>query len=41
MTGNKSFGDQKDKTTCSGVDISSPLQERGVGPDELLRSLST
>lgn len=30
MTGNKSFGDQNDKATCSGVDISSPLRERGL-----------
>lgn len=42
MTENKSFGHQKkDKTTYSGVNVSSPLKERGVGPDELLRSLAT
>lgn len=41
MIGNKSFGDQKDKTTCSDVDVSSPLRDREVGPDELLRSLPT
>lgn len=39
MTGNKSFGNQKGKTTRSGVDARSPLRERGVGPAEPLRSL--
>lgn len=39
MTGNESFGNQKGRTTCSGVDARSPLRERGVGPAELLRSL--
>lgn len=31
MTENKSFGDQQDKKTCSDIDVSSPLRERGVG----------
>lgn len=41
MTGNKSFGDQKDKEAFSDVDVSSLLRDREVGPDELLRSLPT